>query len=138
MFFWGVKTLRKDRNILSLSIFFSLMFVPMILEFIYLSDFSATVQYIFPYWRNRSATLLLSDMLFLQGGVFIFLGALIAGVILYNAWQTNRSLIRKYISSIWNVNVMETERKSQKGFAIGLILIGEGIAYIIVGIIVTI
>ena len=114
------------------------MFVPMILEFIYLSDFASAFQYIFPYWRHRSATLLLSDMLFLQGGAFIFFGALIAGVILYNAWQTNRSLIRKYISSIWNVKVMEAERRSQVGFVIGLILIGAGITYIIVGVIVTI
>jgi hypothetical protein len=132
-----VKTLRKDRNVIPLLVFFLLMFVPMILEFIYLSDFASALQYVFPYWRNRSTTLLLSDVLFLQGGVFIFFGALIAGVILYNAWQTNRSLIRKYISSIWNVNIMEAERRSQKGFVIGLILIGAGITYIIVGIIVT-
>jgi hypothetical protein len=65
-------------------------------------------------------------------------GALTAGVILYNAWQTKRSLIRKYISSIWNPKVMEEERRSPKGFAVGLILIGFGIAYIAVGIIVTI
>jgi hypothetical protein len=133
-----VNTLRKVRNILPLLFFFLLMFVPMILELIYLSDFASAFQYMFPYWRNRSTTLLFSDVLFLQGGVFIFFGALIAGVILYNAWQTNRSLIRKYISSIWNVNVMEAERRSQKGFVIGLILIGAGITYIIIGIIVTI
>jgi hypothetical protein len=133
-----VKTLRKDRNILPLLTFFLLMFVPMILEFIYLSDFASAFQYIFPYWRHRSATLLLSDMLFLQGGAFIFFGALIAGVILYNAWQTNRSLIRKYISSIWNPKVMGEERRSPKGFAIGLILIGVGLAYIVIGIMITI
>jgi hypothetical protein len=114
------------------------MFVPMILEFIYLSDFASALQNIFPYWRNRSTTLMLSDMLFLQGGVFIFFGALTAGVILYNAWQTTRNLIRKYISSIWNPAVMEEERRSPRGFAIGLILIGVGIAYVVVGIIITI
>jgi hypothetical protein len=133
-----MKTLRKVRNIVLLLIFFVLMFVPMILEFIYLSDFASALQNIFPYWRNRSTTLMLSDMLFLQGGVFIFFGALIAGVILYNAWQTKQSLIRKYISSIWNTKVMEEERRSPKGFAIGLILIGVGIANIAIGIIITI
>jgi len=33
---------------------------------------------------------------------------------------------------------MEEERRSPKGLAIGLILIGAGIAYILVGIIITI
>lgn len=109
----------------------------MILEFVYLDDFALALQNIFPYWRNRSKTLLLSDMLFLQGGAFISFGALVAGVILYNAWGTNRLLFRKYISSIWNTKVMEKERRSPTGFAIGLILIGTGIVYIIVGIITT-
>jgi hypothetical protein len=72
------------------------MFVPLILEFIYLSDFASALQYIFPYWRHSSTPLLLSDMLFLQGGVFIFFGALVAGFILYTAWGTTRGLIRKY------------------------------------------
>ena len=110
------------------------MFVPMLLEFIFLPDFAAALQKIFPYWRNRSTTLVLSDMLFLQGGIFIFFGALVACAILYNAWQTNRSLVRKYISQIWNPEVMEKERRSPKGVAVGLILIGVGIAYIVVGI----
>ena len=114
------------------------MLVPMILEFIYLSDFISALQNIFPYWKNRSTTLMLSDMLFLQGGAFIFFGALTAGVILHNAWGTTPRLIRKYISSIWNTKVMEEERRSPKGFAIGLILIGVGIAYIVIGIIITI
>ena len=134
----GVRTLRKSRNTILLIIFFLLMFVPMILEFIYLSDFASALQNFFPYWKARSATLMLSDMLFLQGGIIIFFGALTAGAILYNAWQTKRNLIRKYISSIWNPKIMEEERRSPKGFAIGLILIGVGIAYIVIGIITTI
>jgi hypothetical protein len=133
-----VKTLRKDRNIALLLIFLLFMFVPMILEISYLSDFASALQKIFPYWRNRSATLMLSDMQFLQGGVFIFFGALIAGVILYNVWGTTPRLFRKYISSIWNTKVMEEERRAPKGLAIGLILIGVGIAYIIIGIIIAI
>jgi hypothetical protein len=133
-----VKTLRKGRNIVLLPIFSLLMFVLMILEFLYLSDFASALQNIFSYWRNRTTTLMLSDMLFLQGGVFIFFGALTAGVILYNAWGTTRNLIRKYISSIWNPKVMGEERRSPKGFAIGLILIGVGLAYIVIGIMITI
>lgn len=114
------------------------MLLPMILELIFLSDFASVLIYIFPYWRNRSATLLLSDVLLIQGGVFVLFGALTAGVILYNAWGTKRGLIRKYISSIWNPKVMEEERRSPKGFTVGLILIGVGLDYIAIGIIVTI
>ena len=121
-----------------LLVFIILLFVPMILEFIYLDGFASTFQNILPYWRNRSTTLFLSDMLFLQGGAFILFGALVAGVILYNAWGTTRLLFRKYISSIWNTKVMEEERRAPVGLAIGLILIGVGIAYILVGITITI
>ena len=78
----------KYRYILLLLILISFMFALMVLEFIYLNDFASALQNIFPYWRNRLTTLVLSDMLFLQGGVLIFLGALISGVILYNSWGT--------------------------------------------------
>jgi hypothetical protein len=133
-----VKALRRNRTIIFLLAFILLVFAPIILEFIYLNDFASILQSIFPYWKNRSNTLLLSDMLFLQGGVFILLGALVAGVILYNAWTTTGLLFRKYISSIWNIKVMEKERRSPAGLAIGLILLGAGITYILVGIAITI
>ena len=132
-----MKTLRRNRNIIFLLVFIILLFVPMILEFIYLDGFASTFQNILSYWRNRSTTLFLSDMLFLQGGAFILFGALVAGVILYNAWGTTRLLFRKYISSIWNIKVMEEERRAPAGLVIGLILIGVGIAYILVGITIT-
>ena len=115
-----------------------LLFTPMILEFVYLDGLASVLQNVLPYWRNRSTTLLLSDMLFLEGGAFILFGALVAGVILYIAWGTTRLLFRKYISSIWNTKVMEEERRSPTGLGIGLILIGVGITYILVGIIITI
>ena len=134
----GAKTLRRTRNIIFLLVFIILLFVPMILEFIYVDDFASTFQNVLPYWRNRSTTFFLSDMLFLQGGAFILFGALVAGVILYSSWGTTRLLFRKYISSIWNRKVMEEERRAPTGLAIGLILIGVGIAYILVGITITI
>ena len=109
----------------------------MVLEFVYLDDFALAIQKVFSFWRNRSSTLLLSDMLFVQGGALILFGALVAGVILYNAWGTTKFLFRKYISSIWNTKVMEAERRSPTGLAVGLILIGAGITYIIVGILIT-
>jgi hypothetical protein len=121
-----------------LLVFILLVFAPIILEFIYLNDFASFLQSVFLYWKNRSNVLLFSDMLFLQGGVLVFLGALVAGVILYNAWGTTKRLFRKYIGSIWNTGVMEKERRSPAGLAVGLILLGAGVAYILVGIAITI
>ena len=76
-------------------------------------------------------------MLFLQGGALIMLGALVAGVILYNAWSTTGLLFRKYVSAIWNTKVMKEERRSPTGLVTGLILIGMGIVYIVIGISIT-
>lgn len=77
-------------------------------------------------------------MMFLQGGVLILLGVLVAGVILYNAWGTTTLLFRKYISQIWNTKVLEQERRSPVGVLTGFILIVAGIVYIIAGILITV
>lgn len=129
--------MNKLRSFVYLLVFVLVLFVPMVLEFVYLDDFALAIQKVFSFWRNRSSTLLLSDMLFVQGGALILFGALVAGVILYNAWGTTKFLFRKYISSIWNTKVMEAERRSPTGLAVGLMLIGAGITYIIVGILIT-
>lgn len=121
-----------------LLVFILILFIPMVLEFVYVDNFASVLQRAFSFWRYRSITLLLSDLLFIQGGALIILGALVAGTILYNAWGTNRLLFRKYISSIWNTKVMEQERRSPVGLAIGLTLLSVGITYILIGIIITI
>ncbi len=84
----------RTRNIIFLIVFIILLFVPMILEFIFMDGFVSTFQNILPYWRNRSTTLFLSDMLFLRGGIFVVFGALVAGVILYSSWGATRLLFR--------------------------------------------
>jgi hypothetical protein len=132
-----VKTLRNTKNIVWLLVFVLVLFIPLILEFIYLEDFASTAQRVLPYWRNRSTTLLLSDMLFLQGGALILFGALVAGTILYNAWAPTDVRRAQFTEYIWNWKVMDKERGSTKGALPGLILIGAGIAYIIVGIFIT-
>ena len=133
-----VKNLKKLRSLIWLLAFVSILFVPLVLEFAYLEEYAPILQRAFSFWRYRTTTLLLSDMLFLQGGVLILFGALVAGVILYNAWGTTGLLFRKYIPAIWNTKVMEQERRAPVGLAIGLILLGAGIIYIVVGIIITI
>jgi hypothetical protein len=65
-------------------------------------------------------------------------GALISGVILYNAWVPTDVRKAQFTEYIWNWKVMDKERGSTKGALPGLILIGAGIAYIIVGILITV
>ena len=129
----------KNKKSVSWFLFFVLVLTtPMFLEAIYLEDFAPTLQRILPYWRNRSTTLLLSDMLSLQGGALILFGALVAGFILYNAWVPTDVRRAQFIEYIWNWKVMDKERGSTRGALLGLILVGVEVAYIIVGIFVTV
>ena len=109
----------------------------MVLEFVYLNDYAPALQRALPFWSNRSTTLLLSDMLFLQGGALLFLGALVAGTILYNAWAPTDVRRAQFTEYIWNWKVMNKDRGSTSGALPGLLLIGIGIVYVIVGIIIT-
>ena len=117
--------------------FFLVLFTPLILEFIYIEDIAPSIQGAFSFWRNRSTTLLLSDLLFFEGGAFILFGALIAGTILYNAWVPSDVRRAQFTEYIWNWKVIDKERGSTIGALPGLILIGAGIIYIIFGILIT-
>ena len=132
-----MKTLNNIQKTAGLLIFILILLIPLILEYTFREDFVLIIQKIFTFWRNRTTTVVLSDMMFLQGGVLILIGTLVTGVILYNAWGTTQLLFRKYISSIWNTKVMAQERRSPVGVLAGLIIIGVGIIYIIIGIIIT-
>ncbi len=103
--------MKKLRSIVWLLVFVLVLFVPMILEFVYLNDYASALQRALSFWRNRSATLLLSDLLFFEGGAFLLFGALIAGTILgknvaeaieandvseANLWQYNLDYIKEY------------------------------------------
>lgn len=132
-----MKTLNNTQKTAGLLIFILILLIPLILEYTFREDFVLTIQKIFTFWRNRAAMVVLSDMMFLEGGVLILIGTLVTGVILYNAWGTTQLLFRKYISSIWNTKVMAKERRSPVGVLAGLILIGVGIIYISIGIIIT-
>lgn len=132
-----MKTLNNTQKTAGLLIFILILLIPLILEYTFRENFVLTIQKIFTFWRNRAAMVVLSDMMFLEGGVLILIGTLVTGVILYNAWGTTQLLFRKYISSIWNTKVMAKERRSPVGVLAGLILIGVGIIYISIGIIIT-
>ena len=121
-----------------LLVFIVVLFVPMIIEFIYLNNYATTLQRVLSFWRNRSTTLLLSDILFLEGGALLLFGALVAGAILYNAWVPTDVRKAQFTEYIWNWKIMGKERRATTGLLVGLILIGTGIAYMIVGIFITV
>jgi len=129
--------LKKLRSFVWLLVFVLALFAPMVLEFVYLEAFAPSIQGAFSFWRNRSTTLLLSDLFFFEGGAFILLGALVAGTILYNAWAPSDVRRAQFTEYIWNWKVMDKERGSTKGALPGLILVAAGITYIIVGILIT-
>ncbi len=74
------------RRILFWGLLVFLLFVPMMVESVLISDILPTAQRLFPIWRNKPAPVLLSDILFIEGGLLLVFGALIAGVTLYIAW----------------------------------------------------
>ena len=131
------KNLKKLRSLVLLLVFVLVLFAPMVLEFVYLEAFAPSIQGTFSFWRNRSTTLLLSDLLFFEGGAFILLGVLVAGTILYNAWAPSDVRRAQFTEYIWNWKVMDKERGTTKGALPGLILVGVGITYIAVGILIT-
>ena len=132
-----MKSLKNIKNIGWLLVFVLVLFTPLILEFIYIEDYAPSIQGVFSFWRNRSTTLLLSDLLFFEGGAFILLGALVAGTILYNAWVPSDVRRAQFTEYIWNWKVMDKERGATKGALPGLVLILAGIIYITVGITIT-
>ena len=55
-------------------LFVFLLFTPMIAESVFASDILPFAQRVFPFWDNKPVTVFLSDVLFLEAGVFIFFG----------------------------------------------------------------
>ena len=130
--------MNKLRSFVWLLVFVLVLFVPLVFEFVYLNDYAPALQNGFTFWSNRSSTLLLSDLLFFEGGFLFLFGALIAGTILYSAWVPSDVRRAQFTEYIWNWKVMDKDRGSTSGALPGLILIGVGITYIIVAILITI
>ena len=109
----------------------------MVINFAFISDIVPIAQRLFPFWINRSATLILSDILFVEGAVFLVFGALIAGVTLYNAWVPTDVQKAQFTEYIWNWKRIKEERNFPTGLLVGLILIFIGIIYLLAAFITT-
>ena len=117
-------------------LFVFLLFIPMALSFFLVYDFLPFAQSLFLFWRSRPGTLLLSDVLFLEGGVILVFGALIGGVTLYDAWAQLDVRKVQFTESIWNWKIIAKERNYPTGLMVGIALLAAGIIYIVVAVLV--
>jgi hypothetical protein len=115
-------------------LFVFLLFTPMIAESVFASNIVPIAQRIFPFWDNKPVTVFLSDVLFLEAGVFIFFGALISGAILYNSWAALDVRKVQFPEYIWNLRQMRKERNFPTGLIIGLVFLAVGITYVLAAI----
>ena len=112
-----------------------LLFVPMLINFVYLNDYLPILQTAFPFWSERSAIYILSDILFFEGGFLLIFGAVFAGAVLYLAWKPDR--LKLFVDPVFHWKIVKKEREIPAALIVGLILIAIGIIYISAAIIVT-
>lgn len=117
-------------------LFVFLLFVPMIIGFAFPSDMLLIAGKVFPFWRNSSLAMFLSDVFFIEGAVLLFFGALVGGVILYNAWVPTDVRRTQFTDYIWNWKKMKEERSFPTGLVIGLALLVVGVLYVLAAILV--
>jgi len=117
-------------------LFILLLFTPMAISFIFTSDILSIAQRFFPFLKGP-VTVFLSDILFVEGGVFLVFGALVGGVTLYNAWVPTDVRKAQFTEYIWNWKKIREERNFPTGLIVGLALIAVGIVYIFFAILVS-
>ena len=87
---------------------------------------------VFPYWSYATPNVFFKDILFIEAAVFLFLGALVGGVTLYNAWAPKDVRLVQFTEYIWNWKKMKEEVDFTTGLLVGLALIAFGVIYILV------
>jgi len=115
-------------------LFFALLLLPIMVNFVFITEIFSFTQRTFPYWSNVTQNVLFKDILFLEGAVLLIFGALIGGVTLYNAWVPTDVRKAQFTEYIWSWKKMKEERNFPTGLIVGLILIAFGIIYIAVAI----
>ena len=114
-----------------------LLFTPMLLEIVFVSDLFAFAQRIFVFWENKTEVVFLSDVLFTEAAVLILFGALLACTILYTSWAALDVRKVQFTGSIWNWKKMKEERNSTVGLVLGLAILAVGILYVVAAVIVS-
>ncbi len=117
--------------------FVVLMFVPMIASYVLLPNIVPVARRLFVSWIDRPAILILSDLLFVEGAVFLVFGALIGGTTLYNAWVPTDVRKAQFTDYIWNLKKIKEERDFPTGIVVGLVLIAVGVIYFVAAFLIT-
>jgi hypothetical protein len=130
-----VETLRTLKSNIWWMLFVFLLFVPMLIDFVYLNDYLPILQTAFPFWSERSAIYILSDILFFEGGFLLIFGAVFAGAVIYLAWSPGWMAL--FVNPVFHWKIVKKEREIPAALIVGLILIAMGIIYISAAIIVT-
>lgn len=117
--------------------FVVLMFVPMIASYVLLPNIVPIARRLFVSWIDRPAIIILSDLLFVEGAVFLIFGALIGGTTLYNAWVPTDVRKAQFTDYIWNLKKIKEERDFPTGIVVGLVLIAVGVIYFVAAFLIT-
>ncbi len=107
----------------------------MLIDFVYLNDYLPILQAVLPFWSERSAMYILSDILFFEGGILLVFGAVFAGAVLYLFWKPDRLAL--FVTPVFHWKIVKKEREIPAALVVGLVLIVVGIIYISTAIIVT-
>ena len=118
-------------------LFVLLLFTPMIAEYFLASEILPIAQIMYSPWKEQPLTVFISDIFFIEGGTFIFFGALVGGAVLYNAWASTDVRKAQFTEYIWNWRRIREERNFPTGLAFGLCLIVAGIFYVVAAIVVS-
>jgi len=115
-------------------LFLILLLIPIAVDFAFINELFSFAQRVFPYWGYSTPNVFLKDILFIEAAVFLFLGSLIGGVTLYNAWAPKDVRLVQFTEYIWNWKKMKEERDIPTGLWVGLVLITFGIVYVLVAV----
>ena len=115
-------------------LFIILLFVPVVVNFVFITDIVRFAQRVFIYYRYATADVVFRDIQFVEGAVLLIFGALIGGVTLYNSWAKVDVWTAQFTEYIWNWRRMREERNFPAGLTVGLVLLAVGIIYILVAI----
>jgi hypothetical protein len=130
-----VKALRTLKSHLWWMLFVLLLFVPMLIDSVYLNDYLPILRTAFPFWGERSAIYILSDFLFLEAGFFLIFGAVFAGTVIYLAWSPGWMAL--FVDPVFHWKIVKKEREIPASLVAGLVIIAVGVVYMSAAILAT-
>jgi hypothetical protein len=112
-----------------------LIFVPLIVTFTFSDYLIPILQSNLLGLSYKSENVIISDILFFEGGFFLVFGAMLAGAVLFISWKPDR--LGLFQEPVFRWKIIKKERDIPAALLLGLITIISGIIYISVSIIVT-